>query len=198
LRKNRAYQHIAELDSRERRLVRIAQLRQQRTPPDQAVELYMEEFGVCRATYFNDRKEFVKRLRGATDDEVQAYRTAQLEELDELREVAKDATISKSKRVELILAILDREIDLVGSNAPSRSQSTSVNINADVVDPATLPEYRRFLHATRYMNAAKKEKMFQIIHDSGLNVREAEVVEVPTSSPLWGDQEPKQLPEGDE
>ena len=64
------------------------------------------------------------------------------------------------------------------------------------MDPSTLPEYRRWLFETRYMDNAAKGKAFQLIRDSGLNIRQAVTVEVPTSSPLWN--EPKQLAEGDD
>ena len=120
---NRSYKHLAELDNRERRLIVLARFRQER----RTLQAYADETGISKTTAINDKKIFMERLRGATDDEVQAYRTAQLEELDELRLVAHDQSISKKDRVTLILSILDREIDLVGSAAPSKSVHVQVD-----------------------------------------------------------------------
>jgi hypothetical protein len=82
---------------------------------------------------------------------------------------------------------------LLGLNAPTKTISATVNAD---VDPATLPEYRRWLFETRYMSKDGHEKVYAYIRAERLNVREAVAVEVPTSSPLWNDA-PKQLEEGE-
>jgi len=129
-------------------------------------------------------------LAAASREELRAEKRG---ELAVLKIEANNPAIEPEKRVDLKLKVIDRECKLDGLDAPTRTVSQNTNVNLDVVDPATLPEYRRWLHETRFMDAATKEKVFQLIRDSGLNVRVAATIEVPDNSPLW---DQPQLEEG--
>jgi hypothetical protein len=117
--------------------------------------------------------------------------------LQDLEAMTSDPSIRPERKIQLLHDLLRTEIELRGAMPPKRSESTNLNVNLDAVDPATLPEYRRWLHETRFMDAAAKEKAFQLIRSSGLNVRIAATIDVPTSSPLWNEQQ-KQIEEGDD
>ena len=134
----------------------------------------------------------------AVDDLIGQEREAaklRLQELeDDLESTLANGTIGMKDRITLALDILKDRRELLGLDAPKKTESKNVNFNLDAVDPATLPEYRRWLFETRFMDAAQKEKAFQLIRTSGLNVRQIEAVEVPKSSPLWNEQK-KELPE---
>jgi hypothetical protein len=85
-----------------------------------------ETLGVHRNTV-----SFHKRGLGElASDSVQEYRAAQLIELSELKAQLVSPAISAAKKVELALAIIDREIDLLGTKAPSRSISARIDASA--------------------------------------------------------------------
>jgi hypothetical protein len=187
---NRSRKHRAELDARERRILAIPTFKAKgRTRKE-----YAAEFGISYKTAKSDWGLFLERQQAVAQKMLEGSVGEEyiwIQELkDELTQVA-----TPERRIELALAILDREMRLLGTAAPTRSVTAHVN-TPDEVDPATLPEYRRWLYETRYMSAEQKEKAFQLIRASGLNAREAVTIEVPTSSPLWN--EPKQLAEGGE
>ena len=101
-----------------------------------------EELGVHR----NSVSYHKRALTTDMSDSVQEYRAAQLIELSELKAQLVSPNIPPVKKVELALAIIDREIDLLGTKAPSRSIQARI---AAEVDPDQLVGYRRFVYETR-------------------------------------------------
>ncbi len=101
-----------------------------------------EELGVHR----NSVSYHKKALTSIDSDSVQEYRASQLIELSELKAQLVSPNIPPVKKVELALAIIDREIDLLGTKAPTKS--IQARIDADV-DPEQLIGHRRFVHETR-------------------------------------------------
>jgi hypothetical protein len=165
------------------------------------LQWYATETGISLRTANNDRDFFMAKadegvidLAARTREE---YRAEEMERYAALEVRLADPQIKPDRKIELALSIIRGRKDLLGLDEPSRSVSAHVNVDADIVDPSTLPEYRRWLHETRFMDSATKEKMFQLIAQSGLNVRIHKTVEVPTSSPLW-DQPKLQVPKGPE
>ena len=100
-----------------------------------------EELGVHR----NAVSYHKKALTTDMSDSVQEYRAARSAiELSELKAQLVSPAISAVKKVELALAIIDREIDLLGTKAPTKS--IQARIDADV-DPEQLVGYRRFVYS---------------------------------------------------
>jgi hypothetical protein len=165
------------------------------------LQWYADETGVSLRTANNDRDYFMAKadeavvdLAAKTRDD---YRAEEMLRYADLEASLLDPRIKPDRKIELALSIIRGRKDLLGLDEPSRSVSAHVNVDADIVDPSTLPEYRRWLHETRFMDSATKEEMFQLIAQSGLNVRIHKTVEVPTSSPLW-DQPKLQVPKAPE
>ena len=148
--------------------------------------------GVSRMTVSRDKALLMQQSRDANRSQFEVWRDEHIEELELLRGQLEDKKISPARKVELMLAIIREDSRIKGTAAPERSITATVNAD---VDPATLPEYRRWLFETRYMSKENREKVYAYIRAEGLNVREVVAVEVPTSSPLWN--EPKQLADGE-
>jgi hypothetical protein len=192
---NRSRTHRAELVKRQDRLPTWRRKQLER----RTLQWYASETGISLRTANNDRDYFMAKadegvvdLAARTREE---YRAEEMERYAELEVSLADPRIKPDRRIELALSIIRGRKDLLGLDEPSKTQSQNTNFNMDVADPSTLPEYRRWLYETRFMDAATKEKMFQLIAESGLNKRIHKTIEVPDNSPLW-DQPTPQLPEG--
>jgi hypothetical protein len=192
--RNASRKHQAELDERERRLAILGKYRAER----RKLTEYAEDMGITYRTAQRDAALYRERLLMAVDDLIEQEREAaklRLQELEDDLEAALTAgTMGLKDRIELARGILKDRRELLGLDAPKKTVSQNTNLNLDAVDPTTLPEYRRWLYETRFMDAAAKEKAFQLIRESGLNVRQLEAVSVPKTSPLWNEQ-PKELEE---
>jgi hypothetical protein len=167
---------------------RFAELLAEGKTAAQAGEILIGEgFPASPPTVGRDLRALRPAWQAANAESVEVAWLTQKLWLEELRSDLSNVTIKPDRKIELALGILDRMMKLEGTAAPTSVQSTSVNLNLDAVDPATLPEYRRWLYETRFMDSAAKEKAFQLIRESGLNVRVAQTIDVPTSSPLWNE-----------
>ena len=135
-----------------------------------------EELGVHR----NSVSYHKKALTSIDSDSVQEYRASQLIELSELKAQLVSPNIPPVKKVELALAIIDREIDLLGTKAPTKS--IQARIDADV-DPEQLIGYRRFVHETRGLDQDAIESVYQFARQ----LSRPDVVEhaPPQESELW-------------
>jgi hypothetical protein len=142
-----------------------------------------KNIGVSRETIYKDRKAIVGRFQSQADETVQEYRAAQLIELSELKAQLVSPAISAVKKVELALAIIDREIDLLGTKAATKT--ITANINADV-DPEQLVGYRRFVYETRGLDRDSIESVYQFARHLS---RPATVEHAPPSdSELWNEE----------
>jgi hypothetical protein len=192
----------AQCDDRERRLQALAKYRAE----GRKLCDFAKEVGIDIRTAQRDQKEYVKRLVAMSNTEIDFERQRQFHEIGELKtelqvlrtRLAQSEGLPTKDRLQIALQIIDRDVDimkreseLLGLDAPTKTESKNLNVNLDAVDPATLPEYRRWLYETRFMDAAQKEKAFQLIRGSGLNKHTPVAVEPPKSSPLWN--EPKRL-----
>jgi len=135
-----------------------------------------EELGVHR----NAVSYHKKALTADMSDSVQEYRAAQLIELSELKAHLVSPAISAVKKVELALAIIDREIDLLGTKAPAKS--VQARIDADV-DPEQLVGYRRFVYETRGLDQDAIESVYQFARE----LSRPDVIDhaPPRESELW-------------
>jgi hypothetical protein len=86
-----------------------------------------ESLGVHRNTVSYHKQ----RLGDVASEAVQEYRAAQLIELSELKAQLVSPAITPAKKVELALAIIDREIDLLGTKAPTKSISATFSATSD-------------------------------------------------------------------
>jgi hypothetical protein len=91
--------------------------------------------------------------------------------------------IKPEKKVELALAIIDREIDLLGTKAPAKS--IQARIDAEV-DPGQLVGYRRFVRATAGLSDTQVEELYGI---ASRMTREFEMPQPPLDAELWKNEE---------
>ena len=110
-----------------------------------------ETLGVHRNTVSYHKQ----RLGDIASEAVQEYRAAQLIELSELKAQLVSPAISAVKKVELALAIIDREIDLLGTKAPSKSISATFSASSD-------PAYLDFKKATAGLDAEQMAKVYRL------------------------------------
>lgn len=107
-----------------------------------------ESQGVSKDTIVKDRKAIAGRHLAEADETIQEYRAAQLIELTELKALLVSPGLSLAKKVELSLAIIDREIDLTGTKAPTKSISARFSATED-------PLYLEFKRATMGLDEAE-------------------------------------------
>ena len=85
-----------------------------------------EKHSIDRTTMWRDMLEIKGLLREGFAASAQQWRTEQLVELADLRSLLVDPSLSKSKKVELTLKIIDMEAELTGSKAPTKSVTAAV------------------------------------------------------------------------
>lgn len=139
-----------------------------------------ERLGVSKDTVVKDRKAVMKRFQSEAADTVAEHRAGQLIELAELKAQLVSPAIHPTDKVKLALAVIDREIQLLGTAAPTRS--ITARIDADV-DPAQLVGYRRFVYETRGLDQLGLEEVYLFAR----GMERPETVEhlPPESSELW-------------
>lgn len=103
-----------------------------------------EELGVHR----NSVSYHKKALTSDMSESVQEYRAQQIIELSELKAQLANDKIKPEKRIELALSIIDREIDLTGTKAPTKSISARFSATED-------PLYLEFKRATMGLDEAE-------------------------------------------
>jgi hypothetical protein len=115
----------ASIAAREQRLVTLTRM----LAEGRAVKDYAQETGISYKTAKKDWKLMQERMQAETGEAVVDYRQQQLDMLNELRTqlTAPGVRVSVGRRVELMLSIIDREIRLLGTEAPKK-----VLINAQV------------------------------------------------------------------
>ncbi len=109
-----------------------------------------ETLGVHRNTVSYHKQ----RIGEIVSDGVQEYRAAQLIELSELKAQLVSPAISAVKKVELALAIIDREIDLLGTKAPTKSISATFSATSD-------PAYLDFKKATAGLDESQLAEVYR-------------------------------------
>src|ERR1700722_7040197 len=107
----------AQLDDRERRLQALARYRAE----GRKLCDFAKEMGIDIRTAQRDQKEYVRRLTMNTNEEIGFERSRVLHELNDLKVDLHNPAIDADKKVALALAIIDREVDLLGLNAPTKS-----------------------------------------------------------------------------
>jgi hypothetical protein len=120
----------------------------------QASEILKREgFPADRDTIWRDARSF--NLQNANSSEMDLYRADQLIKLAEIEALAHDPRIKPDRKVDLLLAVLDRDIRLKGTEAPKKS--IAVNFDAN---PENLTGYRKFVQETRQLSAGDLEKVW--------------------------------------
>ena len=100
-----------------------------------------KELGVSYITAKRDKAAVMDQMRKETKTEAQAWRDQHIAELNKLRDQLQDFLIPPEKRIELALRIIAQDAKLKGTEAPSRSVSTNVNVELTNVDSL----YARFV-----------------------------------------------------
>jgi hypothetical protein len=103
---------------------------------DTVAEIAQQQ-GVHPKTITRDKQALMTTLRHTNAENVEAYRQEQLDELSLWRDTLSSSKIKDDRKVELALAILDRQIKLLGTAAPSKSMS--LNLHGALVAPEGTP-----------------------------------------------------------
>ena len=148
-----------------------------------------QELGVNRKTITRDKNKMMNQLQTENRTEFERQREEHIAELEQLRVLVEDQSIKPEKKVELLLGILDRDIRVKGTAAPTRSLSATIDATTD---PATMGLYQRFMFETRHLGMAEMEEVFLFARKMRSPVKPG--AQPPDSSELWiEDGEPKQL-----
>jgi hypothetical protein len=115
----------SDREARARRHLELARLLRD-NPNATNIEL-AKALRVSRNTIAEDRKHLMSIASEEAKTEMVLYREQQLAELIELRDVLSDPKIKPDRKVELTLAIIDREMRLTGTAAPTKSIVGHVN-----------------------------------------------------------------------
>lgn len=171
----------AIIASRRHRLLEL--LSEGKTKSQCAEILQSEGYPASPNTLWLDFKGLRSQWEDANMDSIGEYRAAQLIELSELKAQLVSPNIPPVKKVELALAIIDREIDLLGTKAATKT--ITANINTDV-DPEQLVGYRRFVYETSGLTTEQVESVYQFARKM---LRPATVEHTPpASSELWDEE----------
>jgi hypothetical protein len=107
---------------KERRLVAVAGALGSAQPLTEVAK----QLGVSYKTAKRDKAEIMRRLQDASGQAIEGFRAEQLIELSELKAQLLSPLIKADRKVELALAIIDREMKLLGTASPTTSITAHV------------------------------------------------------------------------
>jgi len=137
----------------EARRIRLIELLNEGKSEVEAAEMLRDEgYPGSPDTIRRDVRALAPAWRAANEQAFDEFRQKQLALLSELSEQAKNPNIKPDRRIELLLSILDREIRLTGTEAPSKSIIGHVSGNTTV-------QYR-FLEHSHGLNEQQIEEVF--------------------------------------
>ena len=157
----------AVVEARRSRLLEL--LSQGKTQAEAADILKAEGFPADRRTIWRDVRSF--SLQDANASAFDRYRADQLLELAELKAQLMDNRIKPDRKVELALSIIDREIKLLGTAAPTKSIQAHISANDSQpymdfkratagLDDGQLEEVHAFARALPRVEPEKNEAWF--------------------------------------
>ena len=117
----------------EGRRVRVIELlKEGKTAPQAAEIVRAEGFPASDVTVRRDFRALAPAWRAGNEQAFDHYRQKQLAELEGLRAELKNDKIKPDRRIDLALSILDREIRLLGTEAPSKAIVGHVRENTTI------------------------------------------------------------------
>jgi hypothetical protein len=185
--------------NRTRRRARAAELAEQGTSTRQAETILREEGFVHtdHNTLARDLRREREQLAANAQRTTAEHRDAQHAKLLVLeRFVAEQANMDDPDMVLALLSIHDRIAKLCGLNLERTALNVAVNVDQD---PAKMGLYHRFLHETRFIPEAKYDAIWKLCRELAeppTAERTARIVP-PEDSPLWREEGPLALTEGD-
>lgn len=147
----------ATIESRRNRLLEL--LADGKSQVEAAQILESEGFPADKRTVQRDVKTMSKDWQNSNLSDLDRIRQGQLELLQKMREELEFAMLRPDRKYDLLLGVLDREIALLGTKAPTKSFNVSANVD---VDPATLVGYRRFVQETKSLGPEQVEQVYQL------------------------------------
>jgi hypothetical protein len=142
----------ATIAARRNRLLEL--LSEGRTEVQAADILRDEGYPASPLTIRRDVQTLAPRWRDANLEAYSEHAQRQFNELLELKAALVDPSISKDRRISLALQILDREFDLLGTKAPTKS------VHADVSGEFS-PQYLKFKKATSGLSEVQLETVYK-------------------------------------
>lgn len=109
---------------RERRAPKVAEALAKGVPMTEAAK----ELGVCYNTVRRDKERIIDGLRKEAGASLDELRAGQLLKLAEMEALCEDSRIKPDRKVELLHSLLQTEIKLQGTAAPSRSITASIEV----------------------------------------------------------------------
>ena len=136
--------------------------------------------GVSYITVRRDRKALMEQARNETLTEMQLYREDQLARIaDKWEEIESDETMTGAEKHLAWSRWMKLEMDLRGTAAPTRSESLSVNADAENIGP-----YRKFVLAVQGLDETQIEQLLLTARE--MPRKPFVMVQPPKNSPLWG------------
>lgn len=136
---------------RERRAPKVAEALAKGVPMTEAAE----ELGVCYNTVRRDKKRMIDNLRKETGSVLDEMRAGQLLKLAEMEALCEDPRIKPDRKVELLHSLLQTEIKLQGTAAPSRSITASIEVEHS-------PEFLQWKKAVAGLNVLQLEEVLRL------------------------------------
>jgi hypothetical protein len=149
---------IATIESRRNRLLEL--LAEGKSQVEAAEILESEGFPADKRTVQRDVKFMKADWQNSNLSELDRIRQGQLELLQKMREELEFALLRPDRKYDLLLGVLDREISLLGTKAPTKSFNVSASMD---VDPEQLVGYRKFVSSTRSLTPGQLEEVYGFI-----------------------------------
>jgi len=143
---------IATIEARRNRLLEL--LSQGKSEVQAAEVLRAEGFPASHDTVERDVDKLALGWRKTNAEAFEQHRATQLAHLADLREQLVNPAIKPDRKIELALSILDREIELLGTKAPSKSITATVNADGT-------GRFHKFVQAAAGLSEAQLERVFQ-------------------------------------
>lgn len=150
--------------ARQSRLVEL--LSEGKSQTEAAEVLRAEGLPASDPTITRDVRELNKGWITTTIQDFAASADEQYIWLQGLKADLANPKIKPDRRIELALSILDREMKLLGTAAPTRSHSTSLNVNADVTAPLAFDFYDRQCFEWKGVPRDRWEEAFLAVRDA--------------------------------
>jgi hypothetical protein len=161
----------ATIEARRNRLIEL--LSEGKTASQAAVILRGEGFPASHDRVEADIDALLPALQKQNADDMSVYASNQYIELQALKLACHQGSIKPDRAIELLLAIMDREMRLLGTAAPTKSESKSLNVTVDGTG-----RFHRFIQAAAGLSDSQLEEVLRFA-----SAMEREPLELPPGPP---------------
>jgi hypothetical protein len=162
------------IEARRNRLIEL--LSEGKTAAEAATVLRSEGFPASHDRVEADIDALLPALQRQNADDMNVYISNQYVELQALKLACHNGSIKPDRAIELLLGIMDREMKLLGTAAPTRSESkqTTVKVSAS---PESMRTWQRALYELRNIREAKLPIFWERVRPTIAELEEHEVID---------------------